>query len=333
MGKILTITIPAYNVSAYLNDVIPTFLSPSILENIEILIVNDGSKDNTLEIAQKFEKKFEKTIRVINKENGGHGSTINTGIRNATGKYFKVVDGDDWVDTDAFSRYVQKLEKCNSDMVLTPFMSIKDGTKTVIARTEYNDLSDGDEFGVEKIAQYSKEHKYAMHALTIKTSILKEIQPISEKCFYVDMEYIAFPLKYVNTVTYYNEFVYQYRIGNANQSMALKNLQKNRHMHLHVIDRLIEYYRKEVNGFAKEVLKWQICGLCEKHMIIICSLPITKENKNEMKEFMRKIRNQIPDLVKDIPGKKNQILLKYGTILYPVVASAYHGTIQKIIND
>ena len=97
--KILTVTIPSYNVEAYLEDCLESFVNSEVMDDIEVLIVNDGSSDNTVKIAQRYVDKYENTFRLINKENGGHGSTINTGVREAKGKYFKVVDGDDWVDT------------------------------------------------------------------------------------------------------------------------------------------------------------------------------------------------------------------------------------------
>ena len=100
--KILTVTIPSYNVEAYLEDCLESFVNSEVMDDIEVLIVNDGSSDNTAKIAQRYVDKYENTFRLINKENGGHGSTINTGVREAKGKYFKVVDGDDWVDTRSF---------------------------------------------------------------------------------------------------------------------------------------------------------------------------------------------------------------------------------------
>ena len=107
MSKILTITIPSYNVEPYMNEVLPTFLDPAVMDKIEILIVNDGSKDGTAALGKEYEAKYPGVITLVDKENGGHGSTINKGIELATGKYFKVVDGDDWVDTAAFIKFVK----------------------------------------------------------------------------------------------------------------------------------------------------------------------------------------------------------------------------------
>lgn len=110
MNKILTITVPSYNAESYLLETIPTMLSVSNPEKLEIIIVNDGSKDNTLAVAQQLKENYPETIVIVDKENGGHGSTINSGIKIATGKYFKVVDADDWIESKNLSELIYYLE-------------------------------------------------------------------------------------------------------------------------------------------------------------------------------------------------------------------------------
>ena len=326
MEKLLTVTIPSYNVEKYLPETLPTFLDESILEKIEILIVNDGSKDNTLEIAEQYRAQYPDTIRVINKENGGHGSTINTGIQHASGKYFKVVDGDDWVDTAAFCRFVQQLEDTDADMVVSPFARIDDQTKRCLEITEYRELESGRIYPLDVFVPIAKEKRFAMHSLTIRTEILKTIRPISEHCFYVDMEYIVFPLKYAKTVTLIDTPVYQYRVGNASQSVAMSNLHKNRNMHLHVLKTIIAY-RDELNGAAKEIAEKQILGLCEKQFVILCTMPDYAVSKRETMEFLQYIKSAIPELYKTIPGKKNKLLILSNGVLFPVVHKMYRAKI------
>ena len=127
--KILTITIPSYNVEAYLEDCLESFVNSEVMDDIEVLIVNDGSSDRTEEIARRYESKYPNTYRLINKENGGHGSTINTGAAEAKGKYFKVVDGDDWVDTRSFIHLVKVLKKIDADIVASNYTWINHTTK------------------------------------------------------------------------------------------------------------------------------------------------------------------------------------------------------------
>ena len=102
--KILTVVVPSYNASKYLDFNLQSFLRPSVPKRLEVIVVDDGSTDDTARIADAYHEKYPETIKVIHKENGGHGSGINAGLRAATGKYFKVVDADDWVDHEALER-------------------------------------------------------------------------------------------------------------------------------------------------------------------------------------------------------------------------------------
>ena len=132
MQKVLTITIPSYNVEKYLKQTLDSFLSPEILEEVEVLIVDDGSKDRTAEIGKVYERQYPQTFRVISKENGGHGSTINRGIQEAKGTYFKVVDGDDWVDTEDFVKLVKALKNCTAQYVVTNYYEVNEDRKSVV---------------------------------------------------------------------------------------------------------------------------------------------------------------------------------------------------------
>lgn len=129
MNKILTITVPSYNTEKYIDECMPFLLDDSIVDDIEILVVSDGSKDKTVEVATKWSEKYPQTIRVIEKENGGHGSTINRGILEARGKYFKVVDGDDWVKTENLVKLVEFLKETDVDLINNPYFEHDEVTK------------------------------------------------------------------------------------------------------------------------------------------------------------------------------------------------------------
>ena len=119
MEKILTISIAAYNVSAYIKECLDSLVKCSYLDALDIVVVDDGSHDNTVEIVQKYVSKYPDSIRLERKENGGHGSTINRAVSVAKGKYFKVLDGDEWVDAVELEKLVEVLRKISSDLVLT----------------------------------------------------------------------------------------------------------------------------------------------------------------------------------------------------------------------
>lgn len=322
MSKILTITIPSYNVEKYMDEVLPTFLAASIMDKIEILIVNDGSKDKTAEVGREYERNYPDVIKLIDKENGGHGSTINRGIAFATGKYFKVVDGDDWVDTDAFVNYVNFLEKIDVDAVATPHHRVNEDTKTR-ELMEFHGIKYEQEYDINEVLNIMDE-KYQMHSLTFRTEIMKKITPISEHCFYVDQEYIIYPLKFINTIYFLNEPIYQYRIGNVNQSVSTQSFMKNRNMHKRVIENLLNYYKNEDLSIEKKMfLRNRIASLVDRQIrIYLCYKP-SKDIKNELMEFYHEIKNIDPKLLKLLKGKIFKAL-KFGDgMLYRIIAGMY----------
>lgn len=320
MGKkVLTVVIPAYNVGNYLEEELPTFLDPRILNDIEVLIVNDGSKDNTFTIASKFEKKYPDTVHLINKENGGHGSTINKGIELANGKYFKVVDGDDWVETNDFVDLVLKLKNEDSDVVLTPFKRIW-VEREMEENAELNGLDFFKQYKFIEIVEVLYE-SYQMHSITIKTNILRQIPQISGHCFYVDQEYCLYPVKYVNTIICYPYNVYRYRVGTEEQSMNKKNMQKNRAMHERVTLNLLNYYLNMQDEDGKKIfLQYRVGKMCEHQIAIILSLGASDGFKQELSGFLDEIKKKSLIIYNGIPGKKAWVLKKFGMKAYWVLA-------------
>ncbi len=301
--KILTITVPSYNVENFLSKAVNSFIADEIISDIEIIIVNDGSRDRTLQIAQEFRKQYPDTIKVIDKANGGHGSAINAGIDNATGKYFKVVDADDWVDTKEFIAYVKALRRCDEDIIFNP----------------YNEVDvEGKILSVKKIptATYNTALKlvdvlaglqdiYGMHAITFKTELLKGKIKITEHCFYVDQEYIVFPLKDATTIRFMAENIYQYRLGDSAQSVSIQSYQRNKEMHRSVIGNLLRFYKglpDTVDKRIKEFIKFRIIGLLSVQTDIYLSLGLSLKNYKQLKAFLGEIKQAAPDIYQDVSG-------------------------------
>ena len=130
--KLLTFAIPCYNSQDYMEHCIKSLLPGG--DDVEILVIDDGSKDSTADIADAYEKKYPGIVRAIHQENGGHGEAVNAGIRNATGLYFKVVDSDDWVDGEAYEKILNKLRELAGgdktlDMMISNYVYEKAGAK------------------------------------------------------------------------------------------------------------------------------------------------------------------------------------------------------------
>lgn len=320
MDKILTIVIPTYNIEKYIENCLQSFLIKEVMDDIEVLVVNDGSTDSSADKAKFFEDAHPGTYRIINKINGGHGSTINTGIQSAHGKYFKVVDGDDWVEKDAFIKLVEFLKGCNSDIVASNYYWVDDISKKksiekarpfskVVFKREYNfpDVSD--------------KTFIKMHAMTIKTSILRHNEmPIDEHCFYVDMEYVLFPIPNVKTVTFLDEFVYMYRVGLPTQSMNIKSMQRNKSHYKKVFCRLLEFYAKQrESGCAsscKSYLENNIAIMIAGYFKILLSFPPEKAIKSEMKQFDLQLKHEYPAIYYASKSRAVKLLRMSGYALY-----------------
>ena len=246
--KILTVVIPSYNTESFIDKNMSTFLDERLYEKVEILIINDGSKDRTADLAKKYEENYGGYVRVINKVNGGHGSVINLGIKEARGKYFKVIDADDWVNTENLVRLMYDLEKINVDVVINPHMEIDQRTR----KEQLHDYRVIQSFPSESpIDIILKSNKLlVLHSVTYKTSILRDNEiRVTEKCFYEDFQYDLYPMPYLKTFTALDYPVYWYLVGQKTQSIDAANALKNVDMAFKVFCDMVDYHEKNRTSF------------------------------------------------------------------------------------
>ena len=241
---VLTIAIPSYNVESYIEKCLNSILRASNIKDIEILVINDGSTDRTAEIVKEYEKNTNGIVRLINKENGGHGSTINRSIAEAKGKYYRLVDGDDWVDDENLSKLVDILKKTDADIVLTKGSYEYTDTATLVDIIGYDNLVEGQKYYFDDLIYKGYGFNTYGPLLTTgnyKLDVLKKANfKISEKRPYVDMEFNSFSLKYVNTLEYYNLDIYRYLIGRRGQTISKEAWKKKYKDHLYVIDNILK---------------------------------------------------------------------------------------------
>lgn len=227
--KLLTFAVPCYNSADYMRHCISTLLTGG--DRVEIVIINDGSKDDTLTIANKYAAKYPDIVRVVDKENGGHGSGVNAGIDHATGLYYKVVDSDDWVSVKALSELLDKLEEFAEafdekgssanipDLVIANYVYEKEG-KLVKEVVKYHHLPKGQIFGWDRFSIPEPGHYLLMHSIIYRTGLLKECGlRLPEHMFYVDNIYAYVPLPYVKRMYYLDINLYRYFIGRPDQSV------------------------------------------------------------------------------------------------------------------
>ena len=196
-------------------------------EDVEILVVDDGSKDRTAEIADEYERKYPGIVRAIHQENGGHGEAVNAGIRNATGLFFKVVDSDDWVDEEAYLKILAKLKELAGgdtvlDMFIANYVYEKEGAqhKRVMRQTGF---PQDRVFTWSDIRHFHKGHYILMHSVIYRTELLRACGlELPKHTFYVDNIYVYKPLPHVRTMYYMDVDFYRYFIGREDQSVNEK---------------------------------------------------------------------------------------------------------------
>ena len=215
--KYISFAIPCYNSAAYMERAVESILKGG--EDVEIIIVNDGSKDATSEIAHRYEEQYPGIIKAVDKENGGHGDAVNFGLANASGKYFKVVDSDDWVDEEALKKILKVLKDFEADeqqvdMLISNYVYEKEGMthKKVI---EYkNVLPENQIFGWDDIKRFHLGQYILMHSVIYRTDFLKLCQlELPKHTFYVDNIYVYYPLPHVRKIYYLDVDFYRYYIG------------------------------------------------------------------------------------------------------------------------
>ncbi|MCH5174301.1 MAG: glycosyltransferase [Prevotellaceae bacterium] len=220
--KILTIIVPTYNMECYLDKCLSSLIIPdeNLLDELEVLVINDGSKDSSSEIAHGYEVRYPGIFHVIDKENGNYGSCINRGLQEATGKYIKILDADDYFNTIDFAKFLMVLSSVDVDMVLTNSSIVDEEDCNVGAMSYISILKDREYYKFEDILAKGFANRCFMHNVTYKTENVKSLRYCqTEGIAYTDQEWIFMPMTLVKTVYYTNLDIYHYLLGRVGQTM------------------------------------------------------------------------------------------------------------------
>ncbi len=257
--KLISFTVPCYNSQDYMAKCIDSLLVMG--DEAEIIIINDGSKDNTGAIADEYAAKYPEIIKVVHQENGGHGEGINQGLKNATGKYFKVVDSDDWLDEEALKKVVDEIrtfeEGQEPELIVTNFIydKISNNTRYLshyrqFLKSGYNAWND--------VKRFNLWHMMLMHALMYRTDVLRGSGIVLPKhTFYEDNVFAFVPLKYTSGLYYIDADLYHYLIGREDQSVTVKNIVKNYQHQLRDMDCIIHAHTMdEIEALPKGLKRY-----------------------------------------------------------------------------
>lgn len=251
--KQLSIIIPTYNMEKYLRRCLDSLLVKKNLNLLEVWVVNDGSKDRSSSIAHEYETKYPDVFHVLDKPNGNYGSCINAALKVITGKYIKVLDADDWFDTNELFKFIKMLEHTDSDLVITNFTEIYSSEHTrnidyAFSKNNY-DIDD---------IELKKFKTLQMHAVTYKAGLFKTINyKQTEGISYTDQEWIFCPMYAVKTICFYPYHVYQYFLGREGQTMDIKNVIKHLNDLICIVKRMITTYHSwDKNKMNSNILSY-----------------------------------------------------------------------------
>lgn len=325
MKKTLTISIAAYNVEKFLKKTLDSLIVDN-MEKLEVLIVNDGSKDNTTKIAKEYCKKYPNCFKLIDKKNGGYGSTINASIKKATGKYFKQLDGDDWYDNNNLKKYLDDLEKCDSDIVYTPLLQYYEYNGKY---EEYEDKVKV-ENGTYKLNEVIKDFPIIkMHSLAFKTEILQKNNIlITEHCFYTDTQYVLFPLLFSRTITIYDYPIYIYRLGLEDQSVSIKGKLKHYQDHVKADYDIMKFMTnnrrikisKNIDKYICQYLVMLFSSCIGKYLMVVKpskeQYKYIREYDNKVLEYSKDVYNGMQEYSKAVKILRNNSYTQYKMLYY-----------------
>ena len=334
--KYISFAIPSYNSEAYMDRAIESILKGG--EDVEIIIVNDGSKDRTSEIAHMYEEKYPTIVKAVDKENGGHGDAVNSGLAHATGKYFKVVDSDDWVNEESLLKILDVLkgfeaEDKQVDMFIANYVYEKEGKENKRVIHYRGVLPEKEIFGWNEVKRFKTGQYILMHSVIYRTEFLKLTQlTLPKHTFYVDNIYVYYPLPHVRSIYYMDTDFYRYYIGREDQSVNEKVMIGRVDMQIFVTKTMIDMYEMKMitnKRLRAYMINYLAIMMAVSSILLIRSKkPENLEKKTDLWKYLKskdyatywKIRYGILGQTMNLPGKSGR---KVSVLAYTVARNLF----------
>lgn len=290
MSKILTISVAAYNVEPYIRENIESILTSKVRDDLEIFIVDDGGKDGTYEIAKGYAEKYQGIVHAVHKENGGYGSVQNYSIAHATGKYFKILDGDDWMDTNGLTKLVEYLRTSDVDAVVTNYKKGPD--KESLKLFDFSKYCEPGKAFDPNMLQVA----VGMWAVVLKTDVVRKSGVVlPEHTLYTDRIYSTIPFSYVEKMAYLDIPVYCYRTGREGQSVSRESRIKHIDEYLSVTETLCRHYEEDQREH-KEYVLLKASAAYKVSIRALLLLDANKGNKTKLIDYENRVRAISPDV-------------------------------------
>ncbi len=308
--KILSIIIPSYNMEAYLPKCLGSLIidDKDLLQKLDVIVVNDGSKDRTSEIAHEFEANYPGVFRVIDKSNGNYGSCINVALPKAVGKYVRILDADDSFDPIGFQRYLSFIGSVDVDLILSDTENVDDKTGVVISKTVY-DCNNEDVLRIEDVLD--RFNYLNMNTIAYRASIFREFQyKQTEGISYTDTQWSIVPLVFVETVRYCPITVYRYSTNRDGQTMGKQTVMKNYWMMVRAAldaTRMYVAVRESLSGRHLSLMDRRVSGFAAMAYAYCTTSPHAKESGIDLYAYdqeLKEISPQFYEIVGNFAGTR-----------------------------
>ena len=296
--KYISFVVPCYNSAAYMEKCINSLLAGK--EDVEIIIVDDGSKDDTGKIADKYAVEYPSIVKAIHQPNGGHGEGINTGLKVATGKYFKVVDSDDWVDKRALKSILKRVKKIDSDLIIMNYVyTYTDGRPNQTINFS-NVFKNDEEMTWDEIGKFKTTQYLSLHSLMYKKSVLDKTNiKLPKHISYEDNLFIYLPFINTKTIFYLDVDFYRYFIGRPDQSVQEESLIKKSSQQVLVTKLVCNAYDLDtVENKKLRKMMYRECVFLMGIAVVFTRLKFTKEAEAEYKQLWQDVKEGNPKLYK-----------------------------------
>ena len=291
MEKILSIIIPTYNMAALLPRCLDSLTASGVLDDLDILVVNDGSTDSSRAVAYSYAERYPQSIKVVDKKNGNYGSTINAALPLAVGEYVKVLDADDWFDSQALAKYVAELKSLEQgvDVSVTHFLMIHEGGRTETVKYQNygrEPYTYGKVYNLDKVLGDGFIRYFLMHSLTYRTQLLRDHgYRQTEGISYTDIQWSSYPFFWAGSIVFHDLVVYRYNMDREGQTMDPAVIRKSLPQLERMTMDLMDFYRKadmsdlsEARvGFLRQYFKNRLRLLVKTHLMDIPRREFDKE--------------------------------------------------------
>ena len=303
MEKILSIIIPTYNMAALLPRCLDSLTASGVLDDLDILVVNDGSTDSSRAVAYSYAERYPQSIKVVDKKNGNYGSTINAALPLAVGEYVKVLDSDDWFDSQELAKYVAELKSLEQevDVSVTHFLMIHEGGRTETVKYQNygrEPYTYGKVYNLDKVLGDGFIRYFLMHSLTYRTQLLRDHgYRQTEGISYTDIQWSSYPFFWAGSIVFHDLVVYRYNMDREGQTMDPAVIRKSLPQLERMTMDLMDFYRKadmsglsEARvGFLRQYFKNRLRLLVKTHLMDIPRREFDKEAFSSLDSWIQAV--------------------------------------------